>query len=76
VNNFSKVASAFKSFGSEKDDPLGIPVAVKIYQDASTEQDTLLSEVAQFIASSGIIFTSNEAGGYWNSFGAGSAAAQ
>jgi hypothetical protein len=68
VNNFSRAAAAFEAFAHEKDDPIKLPFAIQSYQSASVEQTTLLTKVAQFISLNGIIFTSNEIGGYWNAF--------
>lgn len=68
VNNFSKSAAAFYAFQNHKSDPLVVPLAMRSYQEAAAEQDLLLKQVAQFIASNGIIFASDEAGGYWNAF--------
>ncbi|MES2059505.1 MAG: hypothetical protein V4438_00575 [Patescibacteria group bacterium] len=68
VNNFSRSAAAFAAFAN-KNDPLAIPLAMKAYQTAAAEQESLLGQIAQFIKSNDIIFTSNEAGGYWNAFG-------
>ena len=68
VNNLSKGGAAFNAFANSKNDPLVVPVAMRSYQDATTEQDALLRQVAQFLKSNGIIFTKDEAGGYWNAF--------
>ncbi len=68
VNNFSRGAAAFKAFANSKNDPLVVPVAMRTYQDAGAEQDTLLRQMAQFFKSSGIIFSKEEVTGYWNAF--------
>ena len=68
VNDFSKAAAAFRAFGNEKNDPLLLPVAIGVYDSAATELEKLLRSVAQYMTVNGIIFTSAEAGGYWNAF--------
>lgn len=69
VNNFSRSAAAFEAFSKEKEDPILIPIAMRAYQDASTEQELLLKQEAQFFKDNGIIFSQTEVGNYWNAFG-------
>lgn len=68
VNNYSKAAAVFEAISKEKEDPLKLPFAIKVYQDIMLEQPFLIRKVAQFVKDNGIIFTSNEVGGYWNAF--------
>lgn len=66
VNNYSKGAAVFDAIAAEKQDPIKLPFAIKTYQEIIFEQPTLIRRIAQYIRESGIIFTSNEVGGYWN----------
>lgn len=68
INNFSKSAAAFAAFKREKEDPIIVPLALRAYQDASTEQDLLLRQLAQYFTDNDILFTQNEIGIYWDSF--------
>jgi len=68
VNNFSKVAAALKVIANQKEDPLQVPLAIRVYQDAETSQSIEISNIADFISKSGIIFTKNDAGVYWSAF--------
>jgi hypothetical protein len=68
VNNFSKSAAVYMAIHNEKKDPLTLPFAVNIYQQATAEQETSLAKIARFLKNNDIIYTSEEAGGYWNLF--------
>lgn len=68
VNDFSRVASALDAIVHEKEDPLKVPLAIRVYQDAQTSQTLSLMHIASFIKSNGIIFTSGEIGKYWEAF--------
>ncbi len=68
VNNFSRAATAFEAFANEKNDPIKLPFAIQLYKGATADQAVALSGIAEFFKESGIIFTSNELGGYWNAF--------
>ncbi|MDB5204547.1 MAG: hypothetical protein JWP09_575 [Candidatus Taylorbacteria bacterium] len=68
VNNFSKSAAVYMAIANEKKDPLALPFAVSTYQKAAADQLTSLTKVANFLKNNGIVYTSDEAGGYWNTF--------
>lgn len=68
VNNFSKSSAAFAAFKREKEDPILVPLALRSYQDASTEQELYLRQLAQYFRDNGIMFTQNEIGAYWDAF--------
>ncbi len=55
INNFSKTAAAFLILSKQKEDPLKLPLAVRAYQEASSEQDSLFKQVGQFLNKNDII---------------------
>lgn len=68
VNNFSKSAAVYMAIHNEKKDPLTLPFAVNTYQQATAEQLTSLTKISRFLKNNDIIYSSEEAGGYWNLF--------
>jgi hypothetical protein len=68
VNNFSRSAAAFAAFKREKEDPILVPLALRTYQDASTEQELYLRQLAQYFRDNGILFSQDEIGAYWDAF--------
>jgi hypothetical protein len=68
VNNFSRTAAVYRAIANEKEDPLSLPIAVKVYTQVTEEQQILLSRVALFLQTHDTIYTDKEAGGYWNLF--------
>ncbi len=66
VNNYSKGEAVFEAVANEKKDPMKLPFAMKVYQEIIVAQPALVRQIAQYIKNNGIIFTSNEVGGYWN----------
>ena len=66
VNNFSRVASALRAIANEKEDPIQVPLAIRIYQDSGSSQETEIRTISDFIKNSGIIFGKDEEGAYWN----------
>jgi len=68
VNNFSKSAASFEAFRREKEDPILVPLGLRAYQDASTDLEFYLRQLAQYFRDNGILFTQNEIGTYWDAF--------
>lgn len=66
INNFSKVAAAFTVLSKQKEDPLKLPLAVKAYQEAATEQDGLFKSIGEYLNKNDIINSlDGDAQKYW-----------
>lgn len=66
INNFSKVSSVFEVFSKQKDDPLKLPLAVKAYQEAASEQSPLLAKIGEYLNENDIINSLDEVTrNYW-----------
>lgn len=68
VNNYSISASALRTIINFDKDPVLVPVALKAYQSAASDQTSSLQKIADFLKANGIIYKTEEAGGYWNIF--------
>lgn len=67
INNYSMIASVYVALDNGDKDPVTAAVALKYWQDASNSQNGYLDDLAKYFNYSGIIFTSDEIGSYWNS---------
>lgn len=68
VNNYSISASALRTVVDFKSDPVLVPIALRAHQSAAYSQTSSLQKIADFLKANGIIYKTNEAGGYWNIF--------
>ncbi len=67
VNNYSAASKAIEA-SSDDSDPAKKAVAIGAYQNATANQEQSINILANYFKQSGIIFTSDQAGNYWNNF--------
>ena len=68
VNNYSIVASSYTDLNNADSDPVMATIALKYFQDAEKSQRGDVEAMANYFQDNGIIFSSDEAGSYWNQF--------
>ncbi|MFA6463755.1 MAG: hypothetical protein WCV55_01990 [Candidatus Paceibacterota bacterium] len=69
VNNYSIVASVYDALAVADSDPVQATIAIGYLQQANSSQTKYVNNLANYFKYSGIIFTSDEVGRYWNDFG-------
>jgi len=67
VNSYSKSALGLSFSDSARQNPILMLSGFQAHIEASDEEEQILSSLALFFQTSGIIFSNNEAGGLWNS---------
>lgn len=66
INNFSKVSAAFDVFSKQSEDPLKLPLAVRAYQEAADEQESLIIKIGEYLNKNGIIdLLDDNSRNYW-----------
>lgn len=68
INNYSLTAAAIKILADENKDPVLVPFAWRAYESTSGSQTVSLQNIANFLKSSGIIYSLDQPGGYWHVF--------
>lgn len=66
INNYSTVASAYYAFASHKESPIKATVAIQAFSKASETHEKEVKTIASYLQQNGIIYSSQEVGGYWN----------
>lgn len=66
INNYSTVASAYYAFEDYKENPIKATIAIKAFSNASENHEKEVQTIASYLQQNGIIYSSQEVGGYWN----------
>ena len=66
INNYSTVASAYYAFEEYRENPIKATVAIQAFSDASENHENEVKTIASYLQQNGIIYSSQEVGGYWN----------
>ncbi len=69
VNNYSIAASVYNTLANADQDPVKAATALGYLQQANQYQTDYVNTLARYFKYSGIIFTNDEVGSYWNDFG-------
>ncbi len=66
INNYSTVASAYYAFEEYRENPIKATIAIKAFTEASENHEKEVKTIASYLQQNGIIYSSQEVGGYWN----------
>ena len=65
VNDYILSADMFPLISAQSKDPLKALIAMRAYKDASTRQNGLYTEIADYLESNAILFNKTEPGFFW-----------
>ncbi len=66
INNYSTVASAYYAFEDYRENPIKATIAIQAFSKASETHEKEVQTIASYLQQNGIIYSSQEVGGYWN----------
>ncbi|MEI8337832.1 MAG: hypothetical protein WCF92_01645 [bacterium] len=68
ANNYNIVSSVYNNLANADKDPVTATISLKYFQQAEVAQRPSINALANYFQDSGIIFTSDDVGIYWNQF--------